>query len=885
MDKRAATGFGLRALIISMLLALVTACGGGGGGSAAVVRLQLGPASPTVAKGLTVDLTATAIRDNSRTDDVTSEATWTSLTPGVASVFKGKVTGLAVGTAEIRASFDGVQQSIQVSVTAASVVSLAITPVDGKAGLGATQKFTATARMTDGSTPDVSGLATWTATNDPAPTPPATAPAVLTIGSNGLATAKVIGKAKVNAVFAGVAAPEVGFEVTSAQFKEIQVEPAAPSIPKGLTQQLSATELLTDGTPTVVTNTATWTTSNAAIATVDSEGPARGLVTALEPGTATITATTAKGSRSVVVTVVNATLQEIQVETVPAGSEQLPKGGYDLKFIATGIFSDTTTRDLTSQALWTSSNEAAATVSNADATKGIATSAANSGTTNITAKVGTVTSDLFELEVTDDTVESIEVKPANSSLGLGQTQQFTATGIFSGDLPSQDITKRVTWSSADETIATISNAADSKGLAVTQSISDTPVAITAAFNGVEGSTNLTVTDAALLSIEISPDDSVLPKTFTRALKATGSYSDGSVKDVTAEVTWSSSSSSIATVSNATATKGVVRGGSAGTATITATRLLTNNVIVSDTTRVFVTDAVLESISVTPATLTLPLGLGQAFVATGSFSDDSTMDITEQVTWTSADPNVLSISTAAGTKGQAEAKALSTSVVVTAQKDTLSDTATVQVTNPAVESLIVRPDTETCASPVPAPGTEDSISLPLQFSTGLIACASYSDDVVRNVTSEVTWRSTDSSVVTVSNDAPTKGVITAVRNLVGAVAVSLGDKSDSIQVKVVNETLTGIAVTPADVVITNASAPVQFVATGSFTGDLTLNITRNVTWTVSSNTVTVSNEAGKNGQVSPARSPTFAQDVTITATRGAIKGEETFERRANPAAAE
>jgi len=872
MDKRAATGFGLRALIISMLLALVTACGGGGGGSAAVVRLQLGPASPTVAKGLTVDLTATAIKDNNKTSDVTSDATWTSLTPAVASVFKGKVTGLSVGTAEIRASFDGVQQSIQVSVTAAEVRSLAVTPANAEVGLGATQKFTATATMTDGSTPDVSGLATWSVLND-AGTDDSD---VATITGNGQGTANRVGKARIKAVVAGVASPLVPFVVVAAKFKEIQVEPAAPSIPKGLTQQLSATELLTDGTPT-----ATWTTSNAAIATVDSEGAERGLVTGLEPGTATITATTAKGSRSVVVTVVDATLQSIQVETVPAGSGQLPKGGFERKFIATGIFSDTTTRDLTSQALWTSSDESIATISNADATKGIATSTANAGDTNITAKVGTVTSADFALEVTDDTLESIEVTPASAEVGLGQTQQFTATGIFGGGLPAQDLTKRVTWSSDAEAIATISNAADSKGLAMTQSISDTPATITAKFGDVEGSTDLTVTDAALLSIVISPDDSVLPKTFTRALKATGSYSDGSVKDVTGEVTWSSSSSSIATISNVTTTKGVVRGGSAGQAIITASKRLPNDVVVSDTTRVFVTDAVLESISVTPSTLTLPLGLGQAFVATGSFSDDSTMDITEQVTWTSADTNVLSISNAGGTKGQAVAKALSTSVVVTAQKDSLSDTATVQVTNPAVETLIVRPDTQSCASP--APGEDDSIDLPLPFSTGLIACASYSDGVVRNVTTEVTWSSTDSSVVTVSNDSPTKGVITAARDTIAAVAASLGGKTDSIQVKVVAATLTAITVTPADVVIVNASAPVQFVATGSFTGDITLNITRNVTWTVSSNTVTVSNEAGKNGQVSPARSPTFAQDVTVTATRGTIKGEQTFERRANPAA--
>ena len=71
---------------------------------------------------------------------------------------------------------------------------------------------------------------------------------------------------------------------------------------------------------------------------------------------------------------------------------------------------------------------------------------------------------------------SIAVTPANPSVALGQTQQFTATGLFSSGL-TQNLTASVTWSSSAAGVATI-NAA---GLAT--SVAPGSTTITATFTG------------------------------------------------------------------------------------------------------------------------------------------------------------------------------------------------------------------------------------------------------------------------------------------------------------------------------------------------------------------------------------------------------------------
>ncbi len=130
----------------------------------------------------------------------------------------------------------------------------------------------------------------------------------------------------------------------------LDVTPPAPTLPRGAALQLRATAVWSSGAPQDVGSVATWTTSNAAVASV-----AGGLVTGLATGSATITATWSGQVSAVALTVTPAALVAVAVDppaaAVPAGTRRA--------FTATGVYTDGTTADLTASAAWTSSAPAA----------------------------------------------------------------------------------------------------------------------------------------------------------------------------------------------------------------------------------------------------------------------------------------------------------------------------------------------------------------------------------------------------------------------------------------------------------------------------------------------------------------------------------------------
>src|SRR5439155_1662556 len=117
---------------------------------------------------------------------------------------------------------------------------------------------------------------------------------------------------------------------------------------------------------------------------------------------------------------------------------------------------------------------------------------------------------------------------------------------------------------------------------------------TALMGLVSGETTLTVTNATLASIAVTPTNPSIPNGTTRQFTATGTYSDFTTQDLTTQVAWSSSAAGVATISNAGGSQGLATSVAAGTATITAT--LGG---VSGGTTLTVTAANLSAITVTP----------------------------------------------------------------------------------------------------------------------------------------------------------------------------------------------------------------------------------------------------------------------------------------------
>lgn len=157
------------------------------------------------------------------------------------------------------------------------------------------------------------------------------------------------------------------------------------------------------------------------------------------------------------------------------------------------------------------------------------------------------------------TLTTINVTPTTPSVVENQTLQMIATGSYD-DGSTKTITGNVTWSTADNTIATVSSTGLVKGVAAGST------SITASSAAISGSTTVSVTFANLASITISPSSQSVTAGNSVQYTATGHFTNGPDQIITNDVTWNSSNTSVATIDNT----GLASTLTTGTTTITAT---------------------------------------------------------------------------------------------------------------------------------------------------------------------------------------------------------------------------------------------------------------------------------------------------------------------------
>lgn len=158
----------------------------------------------------------------------------------------------------------------------------------------------------------------------------------------------------------------------------ITVGPSNAEVVAGLTLQLTATAIYSDGSQKDISSTATWSSSDTAKATVSGLG----LATGVAAGTSSLSAVWSGVTGSNTLTVQPPNL----VSVVISPSKPSVGVGTLLQFKATGSYTDGSTQDLTSSAVWNSSVTATATMGSAPNSVGLAT-AAGLGTTEISATV------------------------------------------------------------------------------------------------------------------------------------------------------------------------------------------------------------------------------------------------------------------------------------------------------------------------------------------------------------------------------------------------------------------------------------------------------------------------------------------------------------------
>ena len=531
--------------------------------------------------------------------------------------------------------------------TVPTLVSIQVAPATPSITVKGTQQFTATGTYSDGSTKTLS--ANWLSS----------AGSVATINVSGLATAVSAGTTTISASSGSVTGTTT-LTVTN-PLVSIAVAPVSVTIAVKGQQAYTATGTYADGTSQQLTSGVTWNSSNTAVAAINTAG----LAVAQAVGTTTITASSQGITSNTATLTVNNPLVSIAVS--PAAPFVAPNA--QQQFTATGTYADGTTQNLTTTATWAATAGATITVHG-----GLATAVTPKAVVTITATQSGVAGTAV-MTVTNPLV-SIAVTPATISLAPNATQQFTATGTYA-DNSTQNITSSVTWSAS--TGATIT----SGGLA-TAITPNATVTIQAAQGSIVGTAILTVTNP-LVSIAVTPPNPSVAASFTQAFTATGTYADTTTQILTSSVTWASSNPLVATISNTQGSQGVATGVIAGTVQITAT---SGSVVGS--TSLTVTAATLKSIAVTPVSQQIVFQTQQQYTAIGTFSDLSTLDITNTVTWSSSDTAHITITPTGIGGGLATGVAItSTSVTIPGRSDHgIHGSTTATVISATIKSIAI-----------------------------------------------------------------------------------------------------------------------------------------------------------------------------------------------------
>ena len=348
----------------------------------------------------------------------------------------------------------------------------------------------------------------------------------------------------------------------------ISVSPTTQSISAGQTAQFTATGLFGHGnnhpsTTQDLTDSATWTSSVPAVATVS----ATGVATGISAGTTTITASlngfTGVVSASATLTVsggggVAPGSSVVSLAVIP-GAQSVAVPTQTAQFLAIGTTSTGQTVNLTNAVAWSSSSQQIATIG---PTTGLAT-ALGQGTSTITALYSsggnalTATASFTVLGGTTEEFTAVTIIPGSQDVSAsGQTGQFIALATSGTTGLEEDVTNspQITWISSIPSVASVtSGLASGNGVATGVSLGTST--ITAELKNPDGSL---VSNFSTVSVTLTPAPEpllalqIIPSTITVGnlldsgqFLAVGTYSTTpTVRDLTNSVQWLTSAPSV-----------------------------------------------------------------------------------------------------------------------------------------------------------------------------------------------------------------------------------------------------------------------------------------------------------------------------------------------------
>jgi uncharacterized protein YjdB len=421
--------------------------------------------------------------------------------------------------------------------------------------------------------------------------------------------------------------------------------------------------LLNTVTPSVAYGACKWSSSNTAVATVNNDGK----VTAKKSGTATISLKSQNGITANCKVTVKAAPSSIKVSTTNLTlgvgeefiiSESTNFGSYAWKFN------------------WSSSNIKVATVTKTSGNKAKII-AKGTGTADITVK--TYNGKTATCKVTVKSAPS-SVTLSTSSLTLGKGETF----IISQNSNSGSYARNFTWSSSNSNVATIEKTSGNKAKITAKSNGTATITIKT-YNGKTATCKLTVKNAPS-SVKTNPASVTLGvgETYTVSESSnSGSYANAE------NLKWSSTNTSVATVTKGSGNKAQIVAKGVGTAYVKITLYNGKTAQCKVTVKPAPTNVKLS-------TTELTLNTGDEFVISESTNSGSYAN-SANLKWESSDSSVATVTKLDANKAKITAKGTGVVVIKLTTYNGNVSTCTVYVNTTKVD--IPEDDVQVESSPM------------------------------------------------------------------------------------------------------------------------------------------------------------------------------------------
>lgn len=517
----------------------------------------------------------------------------------------------------------------------------------------------------------------------------------------------------------------------------LKLTPATASIPVTGTVQYTALAIYGDGSAREVTGAATYTAGTAGVSFGAVKGLATGVTANINP--VVITANYNGKIANATLTVNFATPKELKL--TPA-SASIPRTG-NQQYTLLQIFSDGSSQPVTTLAAtqWSTSNNAAnvdLVLSGANA--GLATGllATPPGSPVIIRATYNGVTATAELTVNSATSVDLKLTPVSASIPRTGNQQYSVLEVFS-DGTSTPRTTAAVWGTSNnagnvDLVLSGANAGLATGLLATPL--NSPVTISATYNGMTRTANLTVNAATSKELKLTPLLATIPVNGNQQYTLLEIFSDGSSTPRTAAAGWGTENNSgnnvmiVASGANVGLATGII----ATTTPVIITATYNGTTVRADLN---VSNATVMSIMLTPVTAAIPVNGTKQYKAFAVLSDGSApLDVTENTgtTWTPTNvplggPAVASLPASGVGAGLAKGLSIGVADITASYNGLTSPPARLTVSAKKMLSFVVLPK----AATVPLAGTK-------QFT----AVATYDDGSVSDETKNINtkWTATD-----------------------------------------------------------------------------------------------------------------------------------------------